>query len=95
MGELGPNILASSIVVLVLITVMGVVASVMSSRKAKAQKQFFADLHANLAPGKRVMFAGGLMGTVAKVDGDVVEVRVKDGTVLEVSRYAIQEIVSK
>lgn len=93
MEGLGTSILASSIVLLVLLAVMGVAAFALSTRKTKARKQFLADVHTNLAPGKRVMFAGGLYGTVTKVGTDVVEVEVKDGTKLDVSRYAIQEIV--
>ena len=93
MENLGVAILASSVVLLVLLAVMGLVAFALSTRKTKARKQFLADLHTNLAPGKRVMFAGGLYGTVTKVGTEVVEVKVKDGTTLDVSRYAIQEIV--
>ena len=38
------------------------------------------------------MFGGGIFGTVKSVDGDVVQVKVRSGAVMDVSRYAIQEI---
>lgn len=85
---------ASSVVILALLALMGIVAFALSSRKTRARREFLADLHTNLAPGKRVMFAGGVFGTVTKLGDEVVEVKVKDGTTLDVSRYAIQEIVS-
>lgn len=93
MGDLGSAVVASSIVILVLLAVMGVVMTIVNSRKVKAKQQFFAELHTNLAPGKKILFSGGLYGTVSKVGTDVVEVKLKDGTTLDVSRYAIQEIV--
>lgn len=94
MENLGTAVFASSIVILVLFAVMGVIAAILNARKTNKQKAYFADLHTNIKPGKRVMFAGGLFGTVTKVGDDVVEVRVKDGTLMDVSRYAIQEVVS-
>lgn len=94
MENLGTSIFAAAIVILVLLLIMGIVLSIVNLKKTKAQKQFFADLHSNLTSGQRIMFAGGLYGTVTKVGTDVVEVKVKDGTTLDVSRYAIQEIVS-
>lgn len=93
MENLGTAVFASSIVILVLIAVMGVVAGVLNARKTSKQKAYFADLHTSLKPGKKVMFAGGLYGTVTKVGDDVVEVKVKDGSLMDVSRYAVQEVI--
>ena len=92
MGDLAPYILGSSIVVLALLVIMGVVYTVWSSVKMRKKRAYFEELHTELAPGQRVMFGGGVFGTIQKVSGDVVDVKVKSGAVLEVSRYAIQQV---
>ena len=56
-------------------------------------EQAVEHIHTDLAPGQRVMFGGGIFGDVKSVQGDVVEVKVRSGATLDVSRYAIQEIV--
>lgn len=93
MVEFGYSLAASSIVILVLLAIMGVITYVLSARKTNARKQFLADLHTNLKPGKRVMFGGGIFGTATKVGDEVVEVKVKDGATFDVSRFAIQEVL--
>ena len=58
----------------------------------KKKASYFEKIHTELAPGHEVMFGGGIFGTVKSVDGDVVQVKVRSGAVMDVSRYAIQEI---
>lgn len=92
MGDLGPNILASSIVLLAFLVIMGFVYTIWSSVKLRKKRKYFEELHIELAPGQDVVFGGGIYGTVKSVDGDVVEVKVRSGAVMDVSRYAIQQI---
>ncbi len=92
MADFGANVLASSVALLILIAVMGVVYFFWSKANIKKKSKYFEKIHAELAPGQKVMFGGGIFGTVKSVDGDVVEVKVRSGAVLDVSRYAIQEI---
>ena len=58
----------------------------------KKLQKYFKELHVELAPGQEIMFAGGIYGTVKSIDGDKLEVKVRSGAVLDVSRYAIQQI---
>lgn len=37
-------------------------------------------------------FAGGIYGTVKGIEGEKVQIKVRSGAVVDVSRYAIQEI---
>ena len=89
---LSESILASSIVLLAFLAVMGVVYTVWSSVKMRKKRKYFEELHVELAPGQEVVFGGGIYGTVKRVDGDKVEVQVRSGAVMDVSRYAIQQI---
>lgn len=86
------NVLASSVALLILFAIMGVVYLLYMRAGMQKKKQYFEKIHTELAPGHQVMFGGGIFGTVSKVDGDIVEVKVRSGAVMDVSRYAIQEI---
>ncbi len=86
------NVLASSVVLLVFLVLMGVVFTIWSYVKMRKKRQYFAKVHKELAPGQEVMFAGGIFGTVKEIDGDRVAVKVRSGATLDVSRYAIQQI---
>ena len=95
MGDLGPNILASSIVVLALMVIMGVIYTIWTQVNMRKKRNYFKELHTEIAPGREVMFGGGIFGVVQSVNGDRVEIRVKSGAVMDVSRYAVQEIAQK
>ena len=85
------SVLSACAALLILIAIM-VVYAIYSAVKAKKQKAYFAELHASLRKGQRVAFAGGLYGKLVRVGEETCDVEVKSGAVIEVSRYAIQEI---
>jgi preprotein translocase subunit YajC len=60
--------------------------------KVKKRKEHFANLHKSLAAGQEVIFAGGLYGVLKAVRDETVDIKVKSGAIIEVSRYAISEI---
>lgn len=86
------NVLASSVVLAAFLLVMGLVYGVWSYLKLRRQRSYFKDVHTELAPGKEVIFGGGIFGRVKSVNGDRVAVEVRSGAVLDVSRYAIQQV---
>ena len=90
--DFGQSILASSIALGGLLVIMAVVYFIWSRIGLKKKQKDFKELHVELAPGQEIMFAGGIYGTVKSIDGDKVEVKVRSGAVLDVSRYAIQQI---
>lgn len=95
MGEgFGTVFLNTCIALGILMLVLGVVYTIWTQRNLKKKREYFKELHIELAPGKEIMFCGGIFGTVKDIDGDRVEVKVRSGAVVDVSRYAIQEIVS-
>ena len=92
MENIGAYILGASIALLGLMVIMGVAYTIWSQINMRKKRKYFEELHVELAPGREVMFGGGIFGTVEAVDGDRVAVRVRSGAVMDVSRYAVQEI---
>ena len=86
------DILASSIALVVLLLIMGVAYTIWTQVSMRKKRNYFKELHTDLRPGCEVMFAGGIFGTVQSVSDDRVAVKVRSGAVIDVSRYAIQEI---
>ena len=87
------NILASSIVFLVFLAVIGVIFTVLNYRRMSKQKDYYKDVHTELGVGKRVAFSNGLIGKLVRVGKETCDIEVKSGAVIEVSRYAIQEVI--
>ena len=79
MENFGQNVLASSVALLLIMAVMGVVYFIWSKANMKKKVKYFEHIHTDLAPGQRVMFGGGIFGDVKSVNGDVVEVKVRSG----------------
>ena len=86
------DILASSIALVVLLLIMGVAYTIWTQVSMRKKRNYFKELHTDLRPGREVMFAGGIFGTVQSVSDERVAVKVRSGAVIDVSRYAIQEI---
>lgn len=87
------NILASSIVFLVFLAVIGIIFTVLNYRRMSKQKDYYKDVHTELETGKKVAFSNGLIGTLKRVGKETCDIEVKSGAVIEVSRYAIQEVI--
>lgn len=89
------DILASSIVMLIFVILMLAIYYLISARGLKQRKEHFAKLHTRLALGQLVTFANGIYGNIVAMEGDTVDIRVKSGAVMTVSRYAISAIVDE
>ncbi|HJB24679.1 MAG TPA: preprotein translocase subunit YajC [Candidatus Jeotgalibaca pullicola] len=88
-------VLASSVVLLVLIILIVIVYYFISKKGMSSRKTHFEDLHNSLAKGQAVIFSNGIYGLVQSVEKDTVDIQVKSGAIMTVSRYAISEIVKK
>lgn len=88
------SILASSIVLICLILLMVLIYYFVSRKGIKQQKEHFKQLHQELAVGQKVQFSNGIYGVLKKVGTETVDIQVKSGAVMEVSRYGITEIVN-
>ena len=78
MGQFLPLILIFAILYFVMIRP--------AQRKEKDRKKEISELRA----GVRVLFAGGLIGTIVEVKGATFRVEVADGVVVEIARGAVQ-----
>lgn len=61
--------------------------------KNEKAKKYFADLHTGLAEGQKVQLSNGIFGTVRTVGKETVDIEIKSGAIMEVSRYAISQIM--
>ena len=85
MADFGASVLSSSVALLGLLVIMGLIYTIWSQINMKK-------MHTELKPGHEVLFAGGIYGTVKGIEGEKVQIKVRSGAVVDVSRYAIQEI---
>ena len=60
-------------------------------RKEKERRQMIADLRA----GARVVFAGGLIGTIVEAKETTFKIKIADGVVVEVARNAVQGLAAE
>ena len=91
-ADFGANVLSSSVALLGLLVIMGLIYTIWSQINMKKKQKYFKELHTELKPGQEVLFAGGIYGTVKGIEGEKVQIKVRSGAVVDVSRYAIQEI---
>lgn len=88
------SLLTSSVALIALLAIIIVIYYVLNFRGVKKQKEHFSNLHQTLDKGKQVEFSNGMMGQITAVNGDTVDIKVKSGAVIEVSRYAISKIIN-
>ena len=75
--------------------IMGIIAlvlAIISARKVKKRRGELAEVHTELKIGSQVMFAGGIYGKVVGIEDETVNVEVAKGTVIKISRFAIQSL---
>lgn len=87
------SILASSIVMIVFLLIMAIFYYFVNFKNVKKQKDHYRTLHQELAAGQKVIFLNGVYGTLTRVGEETVDIKVKSGAVMEVSRFAISEII--
>ena len=88
-------VLWTCITLAVIMGVIGLVLTFISASNMRKRRKEIGDLHTTLAIGKRVMFAGGIYGKVVRMNDtdEIIGVEVAPKTVIDISRFAVQEIV--
>lgn len=79
----------------VLIGICAIVLIFISSRNMKKNREAMRKLQEGIQVGARIMFSGGIYGKIVKIKSDVIDVEVNKSTVIQISRYSIQNIVSE
>ena len=94
MGEnFWSSLLTSSIAIIVLFVLILITYYIMNFRGVKKQKEHFSNLHQALKVGNQIVLGNGIYAKVVAVNGDIVDIKVKSGAIMEVSRYSISKIV--
>jgi preprotein translocase subunit YajC len=64
-------------------------------RPQQQQRKKNRDMLAALAPGDRIMTAGGILGVVRSFEGEIVCLEIADGVVVRVTKRAIIELITE
>ena len=87
-------VLWTCITLAVIMGVIGLILTIVSSMNMKKRREEIGTLHTTLAIGSKVMFAGGIYGKVVRLgEEEIIGVEIAPKTIIEISRFAIQEIV--
>lgn len=79
----------------VLIGICALVLIFLSSRNMKKNREAMRKLQGGIQVGARILFAGGIFGKIVKIKGDVIDVEINKSTVIQISRYSIQDVISE
>ena len=85
-------ILWTCVTIVVLMGIFGIVAAVVSAKNMRARRENMKEIYTELKMGSQVMFAGGIYGKVVGIENETVNVEVAKGTVIKISRFAIQSL---
>lgn len=88
-------IIWTCVTVAVLIGLCALVLLFISSRNMKKNREAMKDLQGAIKVGARIMFGGGIYGKIVKIKNDVIDVEVNKSTVIQISRYSIQNVISE
>ncbi|AQS53771.1 hypothetical protein BW727_101404 [Jeotgalibaca dankookensis] len=87
------SILSASIALIVLVALAMIVYYFVNLKGMKKRRGHFETLHQSLQKGQQVIFSNGLYGEVSAVRDETVDIKVKSGAIITVSRFAISEII--
>ena len=88
-------IIWTCVTVAVLIGICALVLIFISSRNMKKNREAMRDLQGAIKVGARILFAGGIYGKIVRIKNDVIDVEVNKSTVIQISRYSIQDVISE
>ena len=72
---------------------MGIVGLIsICAPNMRKRREALGEVHTELKIGSKIMFAGGIYGKVVGIEEETVNVEVARGTVIQISRYAIQAL---
>ncbi len=87
-------ILWTCITISVLVGVFGLILSIISAVNMKKRRKEVGTLHTTLAIGSKIIFGGGIIGKVVRMgDEEIIGVEIAPRTVVDISRFAVQQIL--
>lgn len=88
-------IIWTCITVAVLLGICALVLLFISSKNMKKNREAMRDLQGAIKVGAKILFAGGIYGKIVRIKNDVIDVEVNKSTVIQISRYSIQNVISE
>ena len=89
-------VLWTCVTVGVLIGAFGLIMTIISSVNMRKRRKEVGDLHTTLGVGCKVLFGGGIVGKVVRMGNDeFIGVEIAPKTIVEISRFAVQQIISE
>ena len=79
-----------------LAVIMGIIAlilAIISAKNVRKRREELGEVHTELKIGSQIMFAVGIYGKLVGIEEETVNVEVAKGTVIKISRYAIQTLI--
>mgnify|MGYP003289510724 CR=1 FL=1 len=87
-------ILWTCITISVLVGIFGLILSIISAVNMKKRRKEIGGIHTTLAVGSKIMFAGGIIGKVVRMgEEEIIGVEVAPRVVVDISRFAVQQIL--
>jgi preprotein translocase subunit YajC len=74
--------------------VIGLLLWIISATTMRKRRADMKEIHTNLGIGSKILFAGGIYGRVVGVEDETLNVEVAKGTVIKISRYAVQSVLN-
>lgn len=94
--ESNMNVIIWTIVTVgVLLGLFAIVITFLSSRNMKKNREAMRKLQGEIKVGARILFAGGIYGKIVKVRNDVIDVEINKTTVIQISRFSIQDVIKE
>ena len=87
-------ILWTCVTMAVIFGIIAMILAFISAKNVRKRRKELGEVHTELRIGSQVVFAGGIYGRVVGIEADTVNIEVAKGTVIKVSRYAIQSLLS-
>ena len=78
----------------VLIGICAIVLAIISAKNMKKNRESMRNLQEGIKVGARILFAGGIFGKIVRIKNDVIDVEISKNTVIQISRYSIQDVIT-
>ncbi len=92
MGMSWEGVAWTCITLAVIMGIFGLILSFISAKNMRKRREALGEVHTELKIGSKIMFAGGIYGKVVGIEDETVNVEVAKGTVIQISRYAVQAL---
>lgn len=83
------------ITVAALMGVAALILTLISAKNMKSRRKSVGEIHTDMKIGSRVLFGGGIYGTVTGMDEETLRVEIAPKTIITISRYAVQALVKE